>query len=436
MDASATTFVPGLPAPAVLPGSPADGAPQPTGRARRRASNQDGNASDATVEVLGQCKFFKQRRCKNGAGCPFLHAAPAARASRPRRGQAGEAFRRAERFMTTPRRVATRADLVAALRASGGDAFRVKAHVSGCGCSRAADFCGGGPGLLAIPDSRGARAALRVAARPSGDARAAPPADRVGLEERLARILFPVPPVDDVSLKVNCAECLLRAEPNGAVAIVGQDADVQSLAAAFYAERTRAGAAPRVHDCAHAVAAAPLVLLRNAFGAGPAPRTRRGGGARGAAAERPRAAADDALGELAAALEASGLRATPGPPRADHHLASLLRSHDAPTEGFVLLIAYDDGTHWTLELPGGKHKLGESTWRAAVRETAEEALLALPPAEPARHVDLASMRCFVVDAAAAAASILAAPAAPPPPPPAPDDAAQVAEVVAAPPPPP
>ncbi|KAH8071307.1 hypothetical protein JL720_11520 [Aureococcus anophagefferens] len=124
-------------------------------------------------------------------------------------GEAGEAFRRSESIMGTPQLVTNREDLVAALRAAGGDAFRVKVHVTGCDCHRAAAFGEVAPGLLAIPDSRGTRTALHVA---GGGGREA-------LEATLAASLFPDPPIDDVVLKANCARCVLDLEPNGTVAV-------------------------------------------------------------------------------------------------------------------------------------------------------------------------------------------------------------------------
>ena len=143
------------------------------------------------------------------------------RASRPRRGSAGAAFRAAERAVSTPRVVRTRSDLLAALAANGADAFRVKVHVGGCACERAAAFretCG--DGMLAIPDSRGARAALRVA-EAEGDT-------RHSLEARLKNLLFPDVPVDGVILRVSCAACLLESMPNGAVAFIA-DSEEEAL---------------------------------------------------------------------------------------------------------------------------------------------------------------------------------------------------------------
>ena len=143
------------------------------------------------------------------------------RASRPRRGSAGAAFRAAERAVSTPRVVRTRSALLAALAANGADAFRVKVHVGGCACERAAAFretCG--DGMLAIPDSRGARAALRVA-EAEGDT-------RHSLEARLKNLLFPDVPVDGVILRVSCAACLLESMPNGAVAFIA-DSEGEAL---------------------------------------------------------------------------------------------------------------------------------------------------------------------------------------------------------------
>ena len=371
MNPCAPAFTPGEAA-AAAAAVPQDGISRSTWR-QRRQSERDANQKEGAQQEA--CRFFRQGRCTRGAECKYQHPMARARTSRPRRGQAGEAFRKAESFMGTPQLVRTREDLVAALRAAGGDAFRVKVHIVGCDCHRAAPFADAAPGLLAIPDSRGTRTALHVSRGDRDEG------DREAVEAELARTLFPSPAVDDVVLKANCAKCVLALEPNGTVAVVGSRDDLRAHREAFGAEK-RSGR-PQHGDAAHAVASAPIALLRAAFASG-------GGDGGGALATAQRA--------LHAHLEDMGLARKRAAPRADHHLQTFLNC-PSPGDADVFLIAYDDASHWTLELPGGKRNLAESAWAAAQRETAEEALLHLSPEMPDVTFDLSTMRCFVVDAA-------------------------------------
>ena len=119
----------------------------------------------------------------------------------------------------------------------------------------------------------------------------------------------------------------------------------------------------------------PVALLRAAFASG-------GGDGGGALANAQRA--------LRAHLEDMGLARKRAAPRADHHLQTFLNC-PSPGDADVFLIAYDDASHWTLELPGGKRNLAESAWAAAQRETAEEALLHLSPEMPDVTFDLSTM---------------------------------------------
>ena len=320
-------------------------------------------------------------------------AAPArSRASRPRRGGAGAAFRAAERAVSTPRVVRTRSDLLAALAANGEDAFRVKVHLGGCACTRAAAFqesCG--DGMLAIPDSRGARVALRVA-EAEGDS-------RQSLEARLEGLLFPDVPGDGVVLRVSCAACLLEAMPNGAVAYLADSAEAALM--------TMAVRQPRRGETPLFAVAAPISLLRRAF-------SEVGKGARAS------------LCSFLGLQERAMLTVTADELKADHHLDVFLDQNQAkinlrqphvPGSRFLVLLASKVQKKWRLELPGGKRRLGESSWDAARRELRDEAGCALATATPSEVVDFATMRCFVVDAADAQRAAAAADAAAPPPPP-------------------
>ena len=307
MNPNAQDFCPrATTAPRTTPTVPIDGVSRSTWRQRRQSERDSERNGEAAGEV---CRFFRMGRCKHGANCKYVHATSRARTSRPRRGQAGEAFRRAESIMGTPQLVTNREDLVAALRAAGGDAFRVKVHVTGCDCHRAAAFGEVAPGLLAIPDSRGTRTALHVAGA----------GGREALEATLAASLFPDPPIDDVVLKANCARCVLDLEPNGTVAVVGDRRDLATHVAAY---RAAVADSTSLHgDAAHAVAVAPISLLRAAF-------------------QAPSRQSAAAARQLGLQLEPYGLPVKAAPPKADHHLLTFLNCPQvADTDVFV--IAYD-----------------------------------------------------------------------------------------------
>ena len=75
-------------------------------------------------------------------------------------------------------------------------------------------------------------------------------------------------------------------------------------------------------------------------------------------------------------------------------------------------------------MPGGKRRLGESSWDAARRELRDEAGCRLATATLSEVIDFATMRCFIVDSndakrASDAAAVAAA--VPPPPPLTPDE---------------
>ena len=320
-------------------------------------------------------------------GGRMANAAPPpsrSRASRPRRGGAGAAFREAERAVSTPRVVRTRSDLLAALAANGTDAFRVKVHLGGCACTRAAAFqeaCG--DGMLAIPDSRGARVALRVVGE-EGDT-------RQSLEARLKRMLFLDVLVDGVVLRVSCATCLLEAMPNGAVAYI---ADSEDAALAKMAARP-----PRAGETPPFVVAAPISLLRRAF-------------AKQAAAKHARASLCAFLGGQERAM----LTVTADELKSDHHLGAFLGQNQQHGSRYLVLLASKVQKKWRLELPGGKRRLGETSWDAARRELHDEAGCKLVTATPSEVVDFATMRCFVVDSSDAQRASDGEALAPPPPP--------------------
>ena len=344
MNPNAQDFCPrATTAPRTTPTVPIDGVSRSTWRQRRQSERDSERNGEAAGEV---CRFFRMGRCKHGANCKYVHATSRARTSRPRRGQAGEAFRRAESIMGTPQLVTNREDLVAALRAAGGDAFRVKVHVTGCDCHRAAAFGEVAPGLLAIPDSRGTRTALHVAGA----------GGREALEATLAASLFPDPPIDDVVLKANCARCVLDLEPNGTVAVVGDRRDLATHVAAY---RAAVADSTSLHgDAAHAVAVAPISLLRAAF-------------------QAPSRQSAAAARQLGLQLEPYGLPAKAAPPKADHHLLTFLNCPQvADTDVFV--IAYDARPRRVVSF---------FARRALIRRFPAAGRVALDPRAPGREAE-------------------------------------------------
>jgi GR25 family glycosyltransferase involved in LPS biosynthesis len=270
-----------------------------------------------------------------------------------------------------------RAGLIAAAQLRRDEKRDVKVHAAGCSCGparRAREAAGAG--LLAEVG----RGIWVRAGEAEGD-------DRVAAERRMAAALLPHDSTDGVRLKVKCSICLLKHEPNGCVALVGAADDLDPFVARSYANRARAD---RAHeDAADAVATVPFSILRRAF-----------------TATEP-SELDRALDQLASCLARVGLSAArDAPPRAQHHLTSFLQKERAVVKDdeLLFLICYDDDSHWTLDLPGGKRHLAETAWAAARREITEEALVEIAAtATPRATVALGDkdMRCFVVDAAAA-----------------------------------
>ena len=205
------------------------------------------------------------------------------------------------------------------------------------------------PGLTLVPEVKSPSCAFVL---PGSDA-AAFVADRAGSEARLAALAFEGAP----EIKIRCAGCLLDGPwANGAAVIVGSRALVEAACAVAGAEAARAVADGEAQhdDHAHHVAALPVDLLRR-----PDTRARSDAilerlvGGRGLA---PRARVE--LGHhIGAGLSALG---------------DALRPRDE-----VFAIVYDDDTHYTVNLPGGKRHLAESPWVACLREAKEETSLIL-----------------------------------------------------------
>ena len=184
--------------------------------------------------------------------------------------------------------------------------------------------------------------------------------------------------MDVLAFKVSCAACLLTGhQKNGFVAIVSDSA--QELLSTLSKARIAAGDAAKhfkLHsDHAHFVFAVKLSscnsLLQSA---------------------KTRSKYSQTVSEILLQLKNGGVDL----PSADascsiqlgHHLSTLLRlqgqfKSKAPERmsQYVMVIGYDDGPSppkLTLDLPGGKRHLGESTLESLVREVKEECSLDLP----------------------------------------------------------
>lgn len=229
--------------------------------------------------------------------------------------------------------------------------------------------------------------------------------DWIGCETKLAREIFGnhrnrTPDEEEDSnvpvFKVSCAVCLLRDpyQPNGFVAIVSKSSEEIRPTI----QRAREACKQRRHndlhaDHAHFVCAVELSSLRPLLSKSPSAKTR-------ASLDIARQIAmDDDIHCLPAEMmERIDAAAAPVPRtsattlesvvqiKVGHHLSSLLYilSESRERKGLlrdvmcVMVMGYVDGPYLlTLDLPGGKRHLGESTLRGVIREVEEECSLAM-----------------------------------------------------------
>jgi hypothetical protein len=196
--------------------------------------------------------------------------------------------------------------------------------------------------------------------------------DSFATEKKLRSELFPPSSSsseETVSFKASCAACLLKHEPNGFVCVSSlsrQTVDfARDLARKRADEKRNEG---ELHsDHAHYVCSLSKRTMWNLLDSA---RTR----------QQKRIAADQVMEQLSqqGAPAESGENVEFG-----HHLRSLLlmsKSSDSDTDTtHWLTLVYDDRENgekkepcWTIDLPGGKRHLGETTFQGAVRETEEE----------------------------------------------------------------
>lgn len=256
---------------------------------------------------------------------------------------------------------------------------KYKIHEPGCSCTKLVNLRKKAAsrgitddarfdGFVVIPDTSSKQLA-NVFVCPQ-TTKAAFDKDRVATELRLQQALFPPqqhPPLQP-RYKVNCAACLLRVEPNGFVSIQSSSrAAVQRVC--DIATATAVSLQQQQHDdhgdFVAVVSYRKLKALRRAK-------------TRGAKEARTR----DVWDELRQQTGVEGDTRSPPPVlKVEHHLEALLDLSSEPGDGsdnYLLVMGYY--ADWALNLPGGKRRLGESTWECAKRETMEEISLVLDDA--------------------------------------------------------
>jgi len=189
---------------------------------------------------------------------------------------------------------------------------------------------------------------------------------------------------DELSqFKLSCAACLLVDCPNGFACVSSPSLPTVELARDMARKRqqtlTESGKALHA-DHAHGVAAVSRRSLWALYGMGP----------------KTRSQVTAASNELVAQLRRQAIIPPITSDEDDdnshhhvlnlgHHVKSLLANTSSLTEhgsDYWLVIIHNDGvkgnsTQWSIDLPGGKRHLGESTWKCLVRETREETSLDL-----------------------------------------------------------
>jgi hypothetical protein len=237
----------------------------------------------------------------------------------------------------------------------------------------------------------------------------------VASSKQQTQIKFPSP------LKLRCGACMLAKVPNASVVVMGGIDEVSTVLqeAHVRADVTRAAAAAATasesglhHDHAHMLMSIPLLPLINACMA----KTR-----------QSKSQANETLHRAICQFNMDHQNKSDfdlSKPKKEfikleHHLTTVFgvkrfyqclplnsstssflrtppRKNEQTTNNkndwlqsmMVLVLAYDDGDYWSLDLPGGKRHLGETAWSCARRETFEESSLVIDEEGiyAARHV--------------------------------------------------
>ena len=207
-------------------------------------------------------------------------------------------------------------------------------------------------------------------------------------------------------VKVSCAQCVLEVNPNGAVVIIGYHHEMMGLATTAKMRAEEKKGADEIngasggkgeksslhHDHAHLIMALPVPLVAACLSK-TATRTDMNNLYAWALGGKVGVSSCSSNSESDSRDETSGhfplFTRKPKPIEFKHHLQCVWfkQSKDplfffrnaggqipqlsaaSLDELLVLVMAYDDGDHWTLDLPGGKRHLGEDVWTCARRET-------------------------------------------------------------------
>lgn len=224
-------------------------------------------------------------------------------------------------------------------------------------------------GLVVLPDSKNKKAVPAVYVCPGTD-RNTFDLDPLQTESVLKD---KIDPSSLASLKISCASCLLKLQPNGFVCVASSDCG--AVDAVRDMARFNAQDKERHHDHADYVCSLPLILLQQCRVA----RTR----------EQKRLSANDICQQLLA----QGVPVEGNfPVKLQHHLLTFLeivekrtskgdhaRRETAETLYWMVIVFNDTSGSkdpcWSLDLTGGKRNLSETTFSCAVRETEEESSL-------------------------------------------------------------
>lgn len=172
--------------------------------------------------------------------------------------------------------------------------------------------------------------------------------------------------VDESKFKLSCASCMLLShEPNGFCLVSSSSSEIVDRVrdnSRSKRDQKESKGHPLHPDHAHFVATIPRSALWNLH------------------RSRTRAQTGQAFDEIFGHLSAQDIDAIFDAERfvdgieMGHHLVSLL-ALTGRSDDFWFILGYDDQKSLTLDLPGGKRHLGETSLEGAIRETEEESSL-------------------------------------------------------------
>jgi hypothetical protein len=198
--------------------------------------------------------------------------------------------------------------------------------------------------------------------------------DRVAAEERLKEEIFNAvnspTPDSSIEFKLSCANCLLVLEPNGFACIKSSTRHTIDFARDL--ARKEAHAASQFHsDHAHYICTLPRQQMASLE------------------ESKTRSQWKEANDVILESLKKQDVPVSiEQEVKMGHHLKELLEitrkndDSDSSKSSFWLIIVFDDTKDpkelcWTIDLPGGKRHLGESSFDCVIRETREETSLTI-----------------------------------------------------------